>query len=44
MADVEEPEPPIAPVAIPAFYRNPGEYVAAGADYVDWGSDREIKN
>jgi hypothetical protein len=29
---------------VPPFYRNPVEYVAARADYVDWGLDREIKN
>jgi hypothetical protein len=28
----------------PVFFRNPGEFVAAGAQFVDWTSEREIKN
>jgi hypothetical protein len=36
MADV----PPVPPV----FYRCPGEYVNAGDQFVDWRSEREIKN
>jgi hypothetical protein len=28
----------------PTFYRNPGQFVTAGAQFVDWSSDREIKN
>jgi hypothetical protein len=30
--------------AVPQFFRNPGEYVAAGTPFVDWSSDRELKN
>jgi hypothetical protein len=34
----------MAAVPPPAFYRNPGEFIAAGADFVDWSSERELKN
>jgi hypothetical protein len=42
---MDPPPPPVPAVqAVPAFYQNPGEYIAAGADYADWGLEREIKN
>jgi hypothetical protein len=40
-------EPPIEPIMAalpPVFFRNPGLFINAGAPFVDWTSDREIKN